>query len=259
MLKTIATTAAVPDWSGASPTVPRWKRWGDRMIAGPLLVLVAPVILAAIAAVRLSSRGPGIYSQTRLGLGRRPFRLYKIRTMRLNCEAKTGARWAVKNDPRVTPVGRFLRASHIDELPQLWNVLRGEMSLVGPRPERPEIIDQIEPLIPGYGERLTVLPGVTGLAQIQLPPDSCVESVRRKLRYDLYYALNLGPWMDARLVVATAVKVFGLAAAMRVLFRLPGPTEVEPGRGGAAAETAEMPFVVEQPPSVTPEPDLSRA
>ena len=144
------------------------------LMAAPLLVLTAPVILAAIVLVRLTSAGPGIYSQTRLGLNRRPFTIYKIRTMGNNVEARGGIRWATSRDPRVTRIGRFLRATHVDELPQLWNVLRGEMALVGPRPERPEIIAQIEPLIPGYGVRLTVLPGVTGLAQVQLPPDSSV-------------------------------------------------------------------------------------
>jgi lipopolysaccharide/colanic/teichoic acid biosynthesis glycosyltransferase len=198
------------------------------MIAGPLLILCAPIILLAVVAVRLTSSGPGLYTQTRLGLHRHPFTIYKIRTMTNNCEATTGACWSAgKSDARVTYLGHFLRKTHIDELPQLWNVLRGDMALVGPRPERPEIITQIEPLIPGYAERLTVLPGVTGLAQIQLPPDTTVESVRRKLRYDAYYATHRNLWLDLRLIFVTAIKMFGLVAPMRILLCVPGPGTVE--------------------------------
>jgi len=209
--------------------VPRWKRWSDCALAAPLLVLTAPIVLAAIVLVRLTSAGPAIYSQTRLGLNRRPFTIYKIRTMAHNCEAATGARWSTgKGDPRVTLVGRFLRKTHIDELPQLWNVLRGDMALVGPRPERPEIVAKIEPLVAGYGERLGVLPGVTGLAQVQLPPDTNVESVRRKVRYDTYYAENQSLSLDLRLILVTSVKVIGLDGLFRVLLRVPGPGVVEP-------------------------------
>jgi lipopolysaccharide/colanic/teichoic acid biosynthesis glycosyltransferase len=252
----------VPLVARSARPFPRWKRWADRAVAGSLLVLCAPVILAAIALVRLTSPGPGIYSQVRLGLNRRPFTLYKIRTMGHNCEARSGARWATARDPRVTLVGRFLRSTHIDELPQLWNVLRGEMTLVGPRPERPEIVAQIEPLIPGYAERLTVLPGVTGLAQVQLPPDSSVETVRRKLRYDVYYCSNLGPWLDARLILVTAVKVFGLVGVMRAVLGIPGPAQVERGRTAVTAstdETAVTPFVVDPLRAGSPQPGPSGA
>jgi lipopolysaccharide/colanic/teichoic acid biosynthesis glycosyltransferase len=242
-------------------TVPRWKRWSDCAIAAPLLVLTAPIVLVAIAVVKLTSAGPGIYTQTRLGLNRRPFTIYKIRTMANNCEAGTGARWSTgKSDSRVTLVGRFLRASHVDELPQLWNVLRGDMTLVGPRPERPEIVAKIEPLVPGYGERLTVLPGVTGLAQIQLPPDTNVESVRRKVRYDAYYAAHQSLWLDLRLIVVTAVKVFGIVGVMRVLLRVPGPDRVEPPRPAPGTVIlAQLPVPVEPPAQGSPEHDLSRA
>jgi lipopolysaccharide/colanic/teichoic acid biosynthesis glycosyltransferase len=213
---------------------PRWKRWSDCAIAAPLLVLTAPIALAALVLVRLTSSGPAIYTQTRLGLGRRPFTIYKIRTMAHNCEAATGARWSTgKHDARVTLVGRFLRKTHIDELPQLWNVLRGDMTLVGPRPERPEIVTKIEPLVAGYGERLNVLPGVTGLAQVQLPPDTNVDSVRRKVRYDTYYAENQSLWLDLRLILVTSVKVIGLDGVLRALLRVPGPGVVEPVADGA--------------------------
>ncbi|MDB5311339.1 MAG: sugar transferase [Gemmataceae bacterium] len=228
---------------GPLGAVPRWKRWSDRAIAAPLLVLTAPVILAAIVVVRLTSPGPGIYAQTRLGLNRRPFTMHKIRSMTHNCEANSGACWATPADARVTPVGRFLRKTHIDELPQLWDVLRGDMALVGPRPERPEIVAKIEPLVPGYGDRLTLLPGVTGLAQVQLPPDTDVESVCRKVRYDAYYAAHLGPWLDLRLIVATAFKVVGLLRVTRSLLRVPGPAAVEPGRTLPPAATAAVPVL----------------
>src|SRR5205823_10851019 len=151
------------------------------------------------------SRGPVFYSQTRLGRGGRPFRIYKIRTMVHNCERQSGARWCTSGDPRITPVGRFLRATHLDELPQLWNVLRGDMSLIGPRPERPEIIAALERAIPRYHDRLLVRPGLSGLAQVQLPADTDLHSVRRKLAYDLYYVEQLGAWLDLRLALATAL------------------------------------------------------
>src|SRR5206468_10815773 len=134
--------------------------------------------------VRATSRGPAIFKQVRLGRGGRPYALYKIRSMAHDCERLTGPRWATAKDPRVTPLGRFLRRSHLDELPQLWNVIRGEMSLVGPRPERPEFVARLERQVPGYRERLGILPGITGLAQVQLPPDEDLDHVRRKVACD---------------------------------------------------------------------------
>jgi lipopolysaccharide/colanic/teichoic acid biosynthesis glycosyltransferase len=164
--------------------------------------------------------------------------MYKIRTMAHNCELQSGIRWATKDDPRVTLVGRILRRTHIDELPQLWNILRGEMSLVGPRPERPEIVAKLEPVIPGYAGRLAVDPGVTGLAQVQLPPDTNLDSVRRKLKYDLYYAVNRSLWLDLKLIVATATKVLSVPFAVpRKVFRIPSAAEVEPAPADVTAET----------------------
>src|SRR5262249_6782677 len=159
-------------------------------------LLVAPVILLCAVLVRLTSRGPAFYSQVRLGRGGRPYRIYKIRTMYHQCELKSGARWSQAGDPRVTPVGRFLGSTHLDELPQLWNVLKGDMALVGPRPERPEFIPALARAIPLYELRLLVRPGVTGLAQIQLPPDTDVQSVRAKVAHDLYYVRHMSLWVD---------------------------------------------------------------
>jgi lipopolysaccharide/colanic/teichoic acid biosynthesis glycosyltransferase len=182
----------------------------DRVAALVLLVVTAPAVLLAMALVKLTSPGPAVYSQIRLGKGGRPFRIYKLRTMYHECEAYSGARWSTPGDPRVTPLGHFLRATHLDELPQLWNILRGDMSLIGPRPERPEFVVKLEMAIPHYRARLLVCPGVTGLAQVQLPPDSDVEAVRQKVACDLVYVHNLGWWLDVRILALTALHVFGL-------------------------------------------------
>jgi lipopolysaccharide/colanic/teichoic acid biosynthesis glycosyltransferase len=207
---------------------PPCKRAADLVAALVLLVLTAPLVLLAMLLIKLTSRGPVLYTQTRVGRGGRPFTIYKLRTMAHKCESLTGARWSVPGDPRITRVGKFLRKTHLDELPQLWNVLRGDMSLIGPRPERPEFVPQLEFAIGHYRERLTVRPGVTGLAQVQLPPDTDLESVRVKLAYDLYYAGRLGFWLDARVALATALKMVGLPfRVLRVLFRFPAQAAVE--------------------------------
>jgi lipopolysaccharide/colanic/teichoic acid biosynthesis glycosyltransferase len=190
----------------------------ESVLALVLLLLSAPVILAAALLVKLTSKGPAFYSQVRLGKGGRPFKMHKIRTMVHDCERLTGPRWAAPGDPRITTVGRFLRRTHIDELPQLWNVLRGEMSLVGPRPERPELVPPLEQAIPHYRDRLLVRPGVTGLAQVQLPADTDLASVRYKLAYDLYYLRHVGLWLDLRLMLCTGVHMLGVP--FHVLCRL---------------------------------------
>src|SRR5262245_11635367 len=135
-----------------------------------------------------------------------------------NCEATSGPRWSLPGDPRVTPLGKVLRATHLDELPQLWNVLKGDMSLIGPRPERPEFVPQLERALPAYRQRLRLRPGVTGLAQVLLPPDTDVESVRRKLAHDLYSIRHLSVWLDVRLIACTAL--YALAIPFRVTSRL---------------------------------------
>jgi lipopolysaccharide/colanic/teichoic acid biosynthesis glycosyltransferase len=188
----------------------RLKAALDFAAALVLLVVAAPVMLACMALVKLTSRGPALYWQVRLGKDGRPFRICKIRTMAHNCEQRSGARWSTPGDPRVTAVGRVLRATHLDELPQLWNILRGDMSLVGPRPERPEFVAELEKAIPQYCERLRVRPGVTGLAQVQLPPDSDLESVRRKVSCDLTYIRRLSAWLDACILTLTVLHLFGI-------------------------------------------------
>ena len=221
-------------------------------IALVLLVLSAPLILVVAVLVKLTSPGPAFYSQVRLGKGGQAFKLHKIRTMRHDCEKATGPRWAVPGDPRVTPLGRFLRRTHLDELPQLWNVLRGEMSLVGPRPERPEFVPNLERLIPHYGDRLLVRPGVTGLAQVQLPADTDLASVRRKLAYDLYYIRHLNLWLDLRLMFCTGVRMFGVSFHVLCrLFGLPLGGQVE--NHYQARQTAAARYDSEPRPSPTPD------
>lgn len=182
----------------------------DRATSLVLLIPACPLMFAAAIAMRLTSRGPALYRQVRVGRGGRPFTLYKIRTMIDRCESGTGPVWSGPGDTRVTRVGRFLRRTHLDELPQLWNILRGEMSLVGPRPERPEFIGELERLVPRYRERLAVRPGLSGLAQITLPADTHPDDVRRKLIVDLYYVSHSRPSLDARILLSTGFSLLGV-------------------------------------------------
>jgi lipopolysaccharide/colanic/teichoic acid biosynthesis glycosyltransferase len=203
------------------------KRVLDVCVALVLLVPAAPLILVAALLVKLTSRGPAFYAQTRLGLHGQPFRIYKIRTMVVDSE-KDGACWSVPGDPRVTAVGRLLRKTHLDELPQLWNVLCGDMSLVGPRPERPEFVPVLELAVPRYRERMLIRPGLTGLAQVQLPPDTDLESVRRKLACDLFYVRHAGLWLDLRLLLTTAFYLVGTSCGLPCrLLRIPRGVVVE--------------------------------
>ncbi len=223
-----------------------WKSSSDVVVAGILMVLTAPLILSAWALVRLTSRGPGFYSQIRLGLGGRHFRIYKLRSMYHDCERETGPRWSTRGDSRVTPLGRFLRSTHIDELPQLLNILCGDMSLVGPRPERPEIAAQLEHALPCYRERLQIRPGVTGLAQVQLPPDTDLDSVRRKLACDLYYIRTYTPWLDLRIVLGTALGILGTPVGItRALLCIPNGDVVERAYRDRSGETDTIPHGVE--------------
>jgi lipopolysaccharide/colanic/teichoic acid biosynthesis glycosyltransferase len=182
----------------------------DFIAALLLAVPVGPAVAVLAMVVKLTSRGPAFYTQARVGKHGRIFTIYKLRTMVDKCESLTGPRWSMPGDPRVTRVGWFLRATHLDELPQLLNVLRGDMSLIGPRPERPEFMPELERELPAYRQRLQVRPGVTGLSQVQQPADTDLASVRRKLAYDLYYIERLSPWLDLRLLVATVLYAGGI-------------------------------------------------
>jgi lipopolysaccharide/colanic/teichoic acid biosynthesis glycosyltransferase len=224
----------------------------DCCLAWVLLILTGPVIFTAWVLVRLTSRGPGFYSQVRLGLGGEHFRIYKLRSMYHDCERETGPRWSTPRDSRVTPLGRVLRSTHIDELPQLLNILRGEMSLVGPRPERPEIAAQLEHALPCYRERLGIRPGVTGLAQIQLPPDTDLQSVRRKLACDLYYIRMNSPWLDLRIVLATAMGILGTPVGLTTtLLRIPSGAVAEKAYRDHSGEMDTIPHGVEPLSRVT--------
>jgi lipopolysaccharide/colanic/teichoic acid biosynthesis glycosyltransferase len=204
------------------------KAFLDFLFALGLFVVTFPLMLLLACLVRLTSAGPALYNQVRVGRGGRLFWIYKFRTMRHDCEKGTGARWASPGDSRITALGRFLRASHLDELPQLINVLLGQMSLVGPRPERPEFTPGLSQVIPNYDRRTLVRPGVTGLAQVQLPPDSNLDSVRKKLQYDLWYIERGNLWLDLRLIICTAMKVVFLPMPLCCQFlRVPGSGIVE--------------------------------
>jgi lipopolysaccharide/colanic/teichoic acid biosynthesis glycosyltransferase len=184
------------------------KTYLDVFLAAVLLVMLSPLILAAMVLVRLTSKGSPIYKQKRLGENGFPFTIYKIRSMYLDSEVD-GLKWSVPGDPRITPVGQLLRWTHIDELPQLINVIRGEMSLIGPRPERPELITQLERALPHYRVRLMVRPGLSGLAQVLQPPDTDVGSVGRKLKYDIYYVDQLSFLLDLRICIGTVLLFLG--------------------------------------------------
>jgi sugar transferase (PEP-CTERM system associated) len=179
------------------------KRVFDVLASIAVLVLALPLVLLASLAIKVEGRGPIFYRQTRVGLYGVPYRIMKLRTMRTDAEAGGGAVWAAENDPRITRVGRFLRQTRIDELPQLWNIFKGEMSFVGPRPERPEFVADLEAAIPYYAERHMVKPGLTGWAQVNYPYGASVDDARAKLEYDLYYAKNYTPFLDIVILLQT--------------------------------------------------------
>lgn len=186
------------------------REWLDRAVALTLLILCGPLLLTMIVLVRLTSAGPAVYSQVRVGRKGRNFTIYKIRSMTVDAESGKGAVWSTPGDPRVTAIGRLLRWSHLDELPQLINILRGEMALIGPRPERPELVASLRKKVPNYMERLNVLPGVTGLAQVALPPDTDLMSVRRKTILDRQYIHSAGLLLDVHILFCTVMMTFGL-------------------------------------------------
>ena len=184
------------------------KRIVDFAGAAVGLVLVAPIMAIIALAIKLDSRGPILYGQERVGRFGEVFKIYKFRSMRVDAEAN-GPVWAVhEHDPRITPLGNFLRRSHLDELPQLFNVLKGNMSLVGPRPERPHFVEQLDREVPRYDERLLIKPGMTGLAQVHYRYDQSIADVKRKLRFDLLYVKRMCLMLDARILAWTILVVF---------------------------------------------------
>ncbi len=190
--------AGVRDTPGAAVL----RRVADIAMALLILALAMPVLLLTALAVRMTSPGPVLYRQVRVGLSGRPFVVLKFRSMFVDAEAQ-GPAWAAAHDPRVTPVGQLIRRMRIDELPQLVNVLRGEMSIIGPRPERPHFVAQLDAAIPFHAARTLVKPGITGWAQVNYPYGASVEDARQKLSYDLYYVKHRGVWLDLQILLAT--------------------------------------------------------
>lgn len=185
----------------------RFKGLLDKFVAVCMFALCLPLFLVIPLLVKRDSRGPAIYSQVRTGKGGREFVLYKFRTMHTDAE-EDGPRWAQQDDPRVTRVGRILRKTRLDELPQLWNVLRGDMSFIGPRPERPAFVVEIEKNVPYYELRHLVSPGITGWAQVMYPYGASIEDAVEKLQYDLYYIKNYSLLLDAVILIKTMRIVF---------------------------------------------------
>jgi sugar transferase (PEP-CTERM system associated) len=190
-----------------SATLEAVKRLSDIVFSLAGLILAAPLMALVAVTLKLSSLGPVLYSQTRVGKDGVPFTIYKFRSMRVDAEAASGAVWSTENDPRVTRVGRFLRRTRLDELPQLWNVLKGDMSIVGPRPERPEFIASLTRQIPFYGQRHVVRPGLTGWAQVCHRYGASVGDAQEKLQYDLFYIKHMSIPFDVYIVLETVKTV----------------------------------------------------
>jgi exopolysaccharide biosynthesis polyprenyl glycosylphosphotransferase len=191
--------------------LPRWqsqiKRILDVLTSLFLLVPFIPIWIIVAILIKLTDKGPVIYAQERVGKNGKPFIIYKFRSMYVDAEKRSGPQWATKNDPRITPFGRFLRKSRIDEIPQLWNVLVGEMSIVGPRPERQYFVDKISKEIPWYIKRLKMKPGITGWAQVKHKYDETIEDVKIKVMYDLYYFENMSIILDIKIIIQTVLVV----------------------------------------------------
>ena len=185
------------------------KRTLDFIGALLLMVVFGPIIVFFAVLVKLTSRGPAFYKQVRVGRNNTNFKMIKLRTMYVNAENKTGPVWAKKDDPRVTPLGRFLRATHLDETPQLFNVIRGQMSLIGPRPERVHFVIKFHKTIDNYQKRLAVRPGITGLAQVKHKYDETEEDVKIKLRYDLAYISSMSWRTDFKIALWTVKALAG--------------------------------------------------
>lgn len=252
---------AVPTKEASLPAYLRWKSLLDRAAAVMLLIPGLPMICLLVILIRLTSRGPGVYHQERVGKNGKRFTMYKLRSMRTDAESKTGPVWsAAGSDSRVTRLGYWLRRLHLDELPQLFNVVKGEMSLVGPRPERPEFVKVLAVQIDGYLDRLHVLPGVTGLAQVNLPADTDLDSVRRKIVLDCQYIQTAGLLLDFRLILCTILRCVGLRGGRAVSLlgltrRVVLPAETAPIGGLPDAPPATPANIVKAPdtPAATQE------
>ncbi len=201
------------------------SRFFNFTIAALALLITSPILILLAIVVKLTSRGPILYAQTRVGIDRRwrstlalhdrrledlggqVFTIYKYRTMRVDAERGSGAVWAQENDPRVTRLGKYMRILRLDEFPQFWNVLLGDMNVVGPRPERPSIVSRLREDIPEYQCRHHVKPGITGLAQINQNYDACIDDVRSKVRWDLRYIREQGIWVDVVILLRTVPSV----------------------------------------------------
>ncbi|MCF6312323.1 MAG: exopolysaccharide biosynthesis polyprenyl glycosylphosphotransferase [Verrucomicrobiales bacterium] len=194
----LLSASSQPDWA----YIRKFKRIFDVITAIFFLIVLAPFLILGMISVRLGSKGPIFYSQIRSGRFSRDFKVTKLRTMKTDAE-KSGAQWSSENDERITKVGKFLRLTRIDEIPQLWCILTGEMSFVGPRPERPEFVEQLAQEIPFYNERLLIQPGLTGWAQVNYPYGASVDDAARKLEYDLYYMKHMSVVLDLFILLDT--------------------------------------------------------
>jgi exopolysaccharide biosynthesis polyprenyl glycosylphosphotransferase len=187
--------------------MPEWeaqvKRIADVAVSLCVLTLGLPVLLGVALLIKMTSQGSAIYKQERVGRNGKNFIIYKFRSMYIDAESRTGPQWASENDPRITPVGRFIRKTRLDELPQFFNVLKGEMSLVGPRPERPFFVEQLKKEIPWYVRRIKMKPGITGWAQVKHNYDTTIEDVKKKVEYDLYYFENMSLALDIKILLRT--------------------------------------------------------
>ena len=186
----------------------KFKRYSDLLLSIFGITVSLPILAIAAILIKVNSKGPVLYKQNRVGEGGKIFKIYKLRTMRIDAENETGAVWAKKNDSRITIMGKLLRKSHIDEIPQLFNVIKGEMSIVGPRPERPEMVRDLKTLIIDYEKRLQVKPGITGFAQVWHKYDETLKDVKKKIKYDLLYIKKMCLWVDLRIMAQTFVVVF---------------------------------------------------
>jgi lipopolysaccharide/colanic/teichoic acid biosynthesis glycosyltransferase len=183
------------------------KRYFDIVASSLGIIVLSPLILLTAIYIKIVSPGPAIFTQDRAGLNGKVFTIYKLRTMKLNAEKETGAVWAKENDPRLIKYGKFIRKAHLDELPQLFNVLKGDMSIIGPRPERPEIIKDLKKVICDYDKRLLIKPGITGLAQIRHRYDRTLIDVKKKVKLDLLYIRKMCFFGEISILARTLIVV----------------------------------------------------